>query len=61
MLAQFEQATLYNAMNFSRSIYSVANSTIYATGLMRASGARATAPSAGHRRPYGLQRLDGSS
>jgi prepilin-type N-terminal cleavage/methylation domain-containing protein/prepilin-type processing-associated H-X9-DG protein len=33
MLGQFEQTSLYNAMNFSRSIYSVANSTIYATGL----------------------------
>jgi prepilin-type N-terminal cleavage/methylation domain-containing protein/prepilin-type processing-associated H-X9-DG protein len=33
MLGQFEQTQLYNAMNFSRSIYSVANSTIYATGL----------------------------
>jgi prepilin-type N-terminal cleavage/methylation domain-containing protein/prepilin-type processing-associated H-X9-DG protein len=33
MLAQFEQLNTYNAMNFSRSIYSIANSTIYATGL----------------------------
>ncbi|MGC8642176.1 MAG: DUF1559 domain-containing protein, partial [Isosphaeraceae bacterium] len=33
MLAQFEQAQLYNAMNFNRNIYSIANSTIYATGL----------------------------
>ncbi len=33
MLSQFEQSTLYNAMNFSRSIYSAANSTVYATGL----------------------------
>jgi prepilin-type N-terminal cleavage/methylation domain-containing protein/prepilin-type processing-associated H-X9-DG protein len=33
MLSQFEQSALYNAMNFSRSIYSGANSTVYATGL----------------------------
>ena len=33
MLGQFEQQPLYNAMNFSRSIYSGANSTVYATGL----------------------------
>jgi len=33
MLPQFEQQPLYNAMNFSRSIYSAANSTVYATGL----------------------------
>ena len=33
MLGQFEQEPLYNAMNFSRSIYSGANSTVYATGL----------------------------
>jgi prepilin-type N-terminal cleavage/methylation domain-containing protein/prepilin-type processing-associated H-X9-DG protein len=33
MLGQFEQTQLYNAMNFSRSIYSIANNTIYATGL----------------------------
>ncbi len=33
MLAQFEQQSLYNAVNFSRSIYSIANNTIYATGL----------------------------
>ena len=33
MLAQFEQGQLYNAMNFNRNIYSIANSTIYATGL----------------------------
>ena len=33
MLAQFEQTTLFNAVNFSRSIYSIANSTIYSTGL----------------------------
>ena len=33
MLAQFEQTSLYNAMNFSKSVYSIANSTIYATGL----------------------------
>ena len=30
---QFEQQPLYNAMNFSRSIYSGPNSTVYATGL----------------------------
>ncbi len=33
MLAQFEQTALYNAMNFNRNMYSIANSTIYATGL----------------------------
>jgi prepilin-type N-terminal cleavage/methylation domain-containing protein/prepilin-type processing-associated H-X9-DG protein len=33
MLGQFDQQPLYNAMNFSRSIYSEANSTIYSTGL----------------------------
>jgi prepilin-type N-terminal cleavage/methylation domain-containing protein/prepilin-type processing-associated H-X9-DG protein len=33
MLSQFEQSTLYNAMNFSRSIYSGPNSTVFATGL----------------------------
>jgi len=33
MLSQFEQSTLYNAMNFSRSIYSGPNSTVYSTGL----------------------------
>jgi prepilin-type N-terminal cleavage/methylation domain-containing protein/prepilin-type processing-associated H-X9-DG protein len=33
MLSQFEQTTLYNAMNFSRSIYSGPNSTVYSTGL----------------------------
>ena len=33
MLGQFEQQTLYNAMNFSRSIYSGPNSTVYQTGL----------------------------
>jgi prepilin-type N-terminal cleavage/methylation domain-containing protein/prepilin-type processing-associated H-X9-DG protein len=33
MLPQFEQSTLYNAMNFSRSIYSGPNSTVYSTGL----------------------------
>jgi prepilin-type N-terminal cleavage/methylation domain-containing protein/prepilin-type processing-associated H-X9-DG protein len=33
MLGQFDQVPLYNAMNFSRSIYSAANSTVYATGL----------------------------
>ncbi len=33
MLGYFEQGALFNAMNFSRSIYSAANSTVYATGL----------------------------
>jgi prepilin-type processing-associated H-X9-DG protein len=33
MLGQFEQQPLYNAMNFSRSIYSVTNQTVYLTGL----------------------------
>jgi prepilin-type N-terminal cleavage/methylation domain-containing protein/prepilin-type processing-associated H-X9-DG protein len=33
MLGQFDQMPLYNAMNFSRSIYSGTNSTVYATGL----------------------------
>ncbi len=33
MLGQFDQQPLYNAMNFSRSIYSGPNSTVYATGL----------------------------
>jgi prepilin-type N-terminal cleavage/methylation domain-containing protein/prepilin-type processing-associated H-X9-DG protein len=33
MLGQFDQQPLYNAMNWVRSIYSGANSTIYATGL----------------------------
>jgi prepilin-type N-terminal cleavage/methylation domain-containing protein/prepilin-type processing-associated H-X9-DG protein len=33
MLGQFEQQPLYNSMNFSRSIYSGPNSTVYATGL----------------------------
>jgi prepilin-type N-terminal cleavage/methylation domain-containing protein/prepilin-type processing-associated H-X9-DG protein len=33
MLCQFDQVPLYNAMNFSRSIYSGPNSTVYATGL----------------------------
>jgi prepilin-type N-terminal cleavage/methylation domain-containing protein len=33
MLGYFEQGALYNAMNFSRSIYSEANMTIYSTGL----------------------------
>ncbi len=33
MLPQFEQGQLYNAFNSNRSIYSIANSTIYATGL----------------------------
>jgi prepilin-type N-terminal cleavage/methylation domain-containing protein/prepilin-type processing-associated H-X9-DG protein len=33
MLGQFDQQPLFNAMNFVRSIYSGANSTVYATGL----------------------------
>ncbi len=33
MLGQFDQGALYNAMNFSHSIYSGPNSTVYATGL----------------------------
>jgi len=33
MLGQFEQQPLYNSMNFSMSIYSASNSTVYATGL----------------------------
>ena len=33
MLGQLEQQPLLNAMNFSRSIYSAANSTIHATGV----------------------------
>jgi prepilin-type N-terminal cleavage/methylation domain-containing protein/prepilin-type processing-associated H-X9-DG protein len=33
MLGFFEQQQLYNAMNFSRSIYSGVNSTVYAAGL----------------------------
>jgi prepilin-type N-terminal cleavage/methylation domain-containing protein/prepilin-type processing-associated H-X9-DG protein len=33
MLGQIEQGALFNAMNYSRSIYSAANSTVYATGL----------------------------
>jgi prepilin-type N-terminal cleavage/methylation domain-containing protein/prepilin-type processing-associated H-X9-DG protein len=33
MLNQFEQNALYNSMNFSRSIYSGPNSTVYAAGL----------------------------
>jgi prepilin-type N-terminal cleavage/methylation domain-containing protein/prepilin-type processing-associated H-X9-DG protein len=33
MLSQFDQTPLYNAMNFSRSIYSGPNSTVYATGM----------------------------
>jgi prepilin-type N-terminal cleavage/methylation domain-containing protein/prepilin-type processing-associated H-X9-DG protein len=33
MLGQFEQQPLFNAMNFSRSIYTGANSTVYAAGL----------------------------
>ena len=32
MLGQIEGNALFNAMNFSRSIYSAANSTVYATG-----------------------------
>jgi prepilin-type N-terminal cleavage/methylation domain-containing protein/prepilin-type processing-associated H-X9-DG protein len=33
MLGQFEQSTIYNAMNFSRSIYSGPNRTVYLTGV----------------------------
>jgi len=33
MLPQFEQQTLYNAYNFSRTVYSGVNSTVYADGL----------------------------
>lgn len=33
MLGQFEQQTIYNATNFSRTIYSGVNSTVYATGV----------------------------
>jgi prepilin-type N-terminal cleavage/methylation domain-containing protein/prepilin-type processing-associated H-X9-DG protein len=33
MLGQFEQQALYNAYNFSRSIYSGVNSTVYSAGL----------------------------
>ena len=33
MLTQLEHAELYNAINFSRNIYSIANSTIHAAGL----------------------------
>jgi prepilin-type processing-associated H-X9-DG protein len=33
MLGQFEQQPLYNAMNFSRSIYSGTNRTVYMTGI----------------------------
>ena len=33
MLGQFEQQPLFNAMNFSRSIYVAENQTIYMTGL----------------------------
>jgi prepilin-type N-terminal cleavage/methylation domain-containing protein/prepilin-type processing-associated H-X9-DG protein len=33
MLAHFEQQPLYNAMNFSRSIYVAENQTVYRTGL----------------------------
>jgi prepilin-type N-terminal cleavage/methylation domain-containing protein/prepilin-type processing-associated H-X9-DG protein len=32
MLGTFDQMALYNAMNFSRSIYSEANITVYSTG-----------------------------
>jgi prepilin-type N-terminal cleavage/methylation domain-containing protein/prepilin-type processing-associated H-X9-DG protein len=33
ILGQFEQMQLYNAMNFSRSIYSGVNSTVYGAGV----------------------------
>ena len=33
LLSQIEQSSLFNSMNFSRSIYSGVNATIYATGL----------------------------
>jgi prepilin-type N-terminal cleavage/methylation domain-containing protein/prepilin-type processing-associated H-X9-DG protein len=33
LLAQLDQQTLYNAVNFKRSIFASANSTIFATGL----------------------------
>ena len=33
MLGQLDQQPLYNAVNFSRSIFASANATIYATGL----------------------------
>src|SRR5262249_56266585 len=33
MLAQFEQQALFNAVNFSRNIYTRPNNTIFATGL----------------------------
>jgi prepilin-type N-terminal cleavage/methylation domain-containing protein/prepilin-type processing-associated H-X9-DG protein len=33
MLAQLDQQPLFNAVNFSRSIYASANSTVFATGL----------------------------
>ena len=33
MLGQFEQQPLYNATNFSRTIYSGVNSTVYSAGL----------------------------
>src|SRR5690242_11558283 len=33
MLMQLEQASLYNAMNFSRSIYLAPNYTVFATGV----------------------------
>ena len=33
MCGQMEQMAVYNAMNFSRSIYSSSNSTVYATGI----------------------------
>ena len=42
MLGQFDQQPLYNAMNFSRSIYSAANSTVYTRPDCRRYGAPAT-------------------
>src|SRR5580700_8758250 len=33
MLGQIDQGAMFNSMNYGRSIYSGANSTIYATGL----------------------------
>src|SRR5262249_47794138 len=33
LLAQLDQQTLYNAVNFKRNIFASANSTIFATGL----------------------------
>ena len=41
MLGQLDQQPLFNAVNFSRSIFASANATIYATGL-RSCGAPAT-------------------